>query len=219
MKQPPGSPDQVYLPFWVVGRDKPTSAATQNGNDFFDSQVTNEIPVARTRGDGTGEEFFEIETARQAAGLGCGEPVITGGSTTGRSCWLVVVPRGTKDADGQIYAASNDQDKLVSSPLSQSNWDHRIVVPLEFQPVGQPCPIGAPERPLIGQELAVEAVSSWQPALCAGGGALFSYTQLPDDVARSQVQDGRLALVTNPIPPDQVGRTSLWSTRRWGCPD
>ncbi|MGH3784231.1 MAG: hypothetical protein ACRDRO_27330 [Pseudonocardiaceae bacterium] len=198
-----GSSSQVYVPFWAVGSDKPTGSGTGNTNDFFDSQVTNEIPVARTHGDGTGEEFFEVETVRQAAGLGCGEPVTTAGSATGRSCWLVVVPRGTKEVNGSTHGNTANDD-LETSPLSQSNWDNRIVVPLEFQPVGQACPIGAPERSLLGHELAVEAVSSWQPTLCAGGGALFSYTQLPDDVARTQVQDGRLALVTNPIPPDQV---------------
>jgi hypothetical protein len=57
---------------------------------------------------------------------------------------------------------------------------------------------------VIGQELAVDAVTSWQPALCSGGGPLFSYTQLTDDVARSQVPSGPLAIVTDPIPPDQV---------------
>jgi hypothetical protein len=204
LKLPPGSSGSAYVPFWAVGRDKPTGPATDNANDFFDSQVTNEIPLARTHGDGRGEEFFEVETVRQAAGLGCGEPVITGESTTGRSCWLVIVPRGDKEVDGSTRTGTSSNNQLTSSPLSQSNWDNRILVPLEFQPVGQACPIGSPERPVIGHELAVDAVSSWQPALCAGGGTLFSYTQLTDDVARSQVQDGRLALVNNPIPADQA---------------
>ena len=201
---PPGeSGGQVFVPFWAAGRDRPTGPAAGDSNDFFDSQVTNEIPVARTHGDGTGEEFFEVETVTQAAGLGCGEPIITDGSTTGRGCWLVIVPRGNKETNGVTFTGTAGS-ALDSSPLSQSNWDHRLMVPLEFQPVGQPCPIGAPERPLFGQELAVEAVRSWQPVLCRGDGPLFSYTQLPDDVARSQVQDGQLALVTDPIPPDQV---------------
>jgi hypothetical protein len=201
---PPGdSGGAVYVPFWPVGAAKPTDPGTGNINDFFDSQVTNEIPVARTHGDGTGEEFFEMETVRQAAGLGCGEPITTGGVTKGRSCWLVIVPRGSKEPNG-VTATGNPGSVLNSSPLSQSNWDHRIVVPLEFQPVSQVCPVGAPERPVIGQELAVDAVTSWQPALCSGGGSLFSYTQLTDDVARSQVPNGQLAVVTDPIPPDQV---------------
>ncbi|MGH3549115.1 MAG: hypothetical protein ACRDQU_13595 [Pseudonocardiaceae bacterium] len=41
----------------------------------------------------------------------------------------------------------------------------------------------------------MDAVTSWQPVLCTGGGALYSYDQLGDDVAQ---------LVTSPIPPDQV---------------
>jgi hypothetical protein len=194
----------AYVPFWPADRPQPTGSGTGNINDFFDSQVTNEIPLARTHGDGTGKEFFEVQTVTQAAGLGCGEPITTDGVTKGRSCWLVVVPRGNTEVDGTIRDGTNNSQQLQSSPLSESNWQNRIAIPLEFQPVGQRCPIGAPERPLIGHELAVDAVSSWQPALCAGGGSLFSYTQLPDDVARSQVPDGRLALVTNPIPPDQV---------------
>jgi hypothetical protein len=204
LKQPAAdSGGQIYVPFWVVGRDKPTGSGAGDINDFFDSQVTNEIPLARTHGDGTGEEFFEIETVTQAAGLGCGEPVTTNGSATGRSCWLVIVPRGTKEVNGSTVTGTGDS-RLESSPLSQSNWNNKIAIPLGFLPVGQPCPLGAPERHLIGHELAVEAVRSWQPALCAGGGTLLSYTQLPDDVARSQVPDGNLVLVDNPIPPDQA---------------
>ncbi len=205
IKRPQGSNDNVFVPFWPVGTDKPTGAAMSDRNDFFDSQVTNEIPLGSTHGDGTGEQFFEVETVRQAAGLGCGDPVTAGGVTKGRSCWLVIVPRGNTEVNGSLRSGTNT-DRLESSPLSQTNWDNRLVVPLDFLPVGQACPLGAPERNVIGQELAVDAVTSWQPTLCAGGGALFSYTQLSDDVTRSKVLDGTtpgLALMTNPIAPDQ----------------
>jgi hypothetical protein len=204
LKAPAGSFGGVFVPFWAVGKERPIDPAPSNRNDFFDAQVTNEIPLGRTHGDGSGQEFFEIQTVRQAAGLGCGDPG-TPGAATGRKCWLVVVPRGTKEVDGTPRSGVANTDRLNSSPLSQSNWDNRIVFPLEFLPVGQACPIGAPERRLIGHELASDAISSWQPALCAGGGALYSYTQLGDDVIRNQVLDGStpgLALVTNPIPPD-----------------
>jgi hypothetical protein len=200
---PPASGGQTYVPFWAVGEPKPTGPGTGNINEFFNSQVTNEIPLARTHGDGTGKEFFEVETVRQAAGLGCGAPVNVGGSTRGRSCWLVIVPRGATEVDGSIRGGRNQDTSLQSSPLSQSNWDHRIVIPLEFQPVGEACPIGSPERIVIGHELMADAFSSWQSALCAGGGTLFSYTQLPDEIARNTIA-GKLALVTNPVPPDQV---------------
>jgi hypothetical protein len=199
----PASGGQSYVPFWAVGEPKSTDPGTGNINGFFNSQVTNEIPLARTRGDGTGKEFFEVQTVRQAAGLGCGEPLNVGGSTRGRSCWLVIVPRGDKEVDGSIRSGRNQDTSLQSSPLSQSNWENRIVIPLQFQPVGQACPIGSPERPVVGYELMSDAFISWQSALCAGGGTLFSYTQLPDDIARNSL-DGKLALVTNPVPPDQV---------------
>jgi hypothetical protein len=203
---PPGS--TAYVPFWPVGRDKPVGAATSGRTDFFDSLGTNEIPLARTHEDGTGQEFFEVQTVRQAPGLGCGDPVTTGGVTTGRPCWLVVVPRGATEVDGSVRSgAPGDTGRLGSSPLSASNWAHRIVFPLEFLPVGQACPIGSPERRVVGHELMVEAISHWQPVLCAGGGALYSYTQLTDDVARNQVVDGSfpgLALLTDPLPPPQA---------------
>jgi hypothetical protein len=206
-RPPAGGAQNAFVPFWAVGRDRPTGPATSNSNDFFDSQVTNEIPLARTHADGTGQESFEVETVCEAAGLGCGDPIIKGGATRGRSCWLVIVPRGNIEVDGSVRSGANDTDRLNSSPLSQSNWDNRIVVPLEFRPVDQYCPIGAPERRVIGHELATDAVHSWEPALCASGGARYSYIQLSDDVTRSQVVGGAgslLALTTNPIPPDQV---------------
>lgn len=202
LKPPEGSSlSYLYVPFWAVGTDKPIGAALSGDNDFFDSQVTNEIPLASTHGDGSGKQFFEVQTVVQAAGLGCGDPVTVGGAVKGRSCWVVIVPRGTVEVDGSTRIPPN---RLNSSPLSQTNWDHRLVVPLEFLPVGQACPVGAPERRLIGHELAAAAVTSWQPALC--GSALYSYTQLTDDVTRSKVLDGSspgLALLTNPVPPDQ----------------
>jgi hypothetical protein len=203
---PAGTFGNAFVPFWAEGKDQPVGAANSDNNDFFDSQITNEVPLARTHSDGTGVEYFEAQTVRQSAGLGCGDPVTTGGITQGRSCWLVVVPRGATEVNGTIRAGDVGH-RLDSSPLSQTNWDNRIVFPLEFLPVGQACPIGAPERRLIGHELETDAVSSWQPALCTGGGALFSYTQLGDDVARNLLLGGSspgLALVTNPIPPDQA---------------
>ncbi len=207
IKKPAGTTKNVFVPFWSVGKDRPTDPVFTNSNPFFDKQITNEIPLARTRGDGTGLEFFEVQTVRQAAGLGCGEPLTTGGVTTGRSCWLVIVPRGNTEVDGSARTGSGSVTNLRSSPLSPTNWDNRIVFPLEFLPVGKPCPIGASERAVIGHELAVDAVTRWQPALCAGGGALFSYTQVSDQVARDLVLEGSspaLALVTNPIPTERA---------------
>ncbi len=198
---PPGSQDN-NVPFWAAGQTKPAALVNNRADPFLDPQISNEIPLARTRPGGTGEEFFEVQTRRQSAGLDCGAPVITAGSpVTGRSCWLVIVPRGTKEVDGSTV------DQLESSPLSRSNWGNRLQVKLDFLPVEKSCTIGAAERPVRGHEPAVEAVSRWQPSLCAGGGAVFSYTQLSDDLARRQLVETTepgLAVMTNPVPPDQV---------------
>nr|MBA2470933.1 hypothetical protein [Pseudonocardiales bacterium] len=207
LKLPAGKSGTSFVPFWPVGKPAPPvgEAATDGTSDFFDSQVTNEDPLARTHSDGTGLEYFEVQTVRQAAGLGCGDPVATGAVVKGRSCWLVVVPRGNTEVDGSTRTA-NALNQLMSSPLSKTNWDNRIDFPLEFQPVGQACPIGAAERRILGNELVADAVSSWQPALCSSG-ATYSYSQQGDDVVRNLVLGGTspgLALVTNPIPPDQA---------------
>jgi hypothetical protein len=202
---PAGTFGSARVPFWAAGKPRPVDATNSDTNDFFDSQVTNEIPLARTHGDGTGLEYFEVETVRQAAGLGCGDPIPSGGVTKPRSCWLVIVPRGSTEVDGSTRRETGEP--LRSSPLSETNWENRIFFPLDFQQVGQACPIGSPERRIIGHELASDAISSWQPALCQNGGALYSYTQLGDDVTRSQVLDGSspgLALTTNPIPSEQA---------------
>jgi phosphate ABC transporter phosphate-binding protein len=206
LRAPADSLGNAFVSFWAVDRVRPTNAATSDLNDFFDAQLTNEIPLARTHSDGTGVESFEIQTARHSPGLGCGEPITRGGPPQGRSCWLVIVPRNSIEVDGTHHSGSGS-DRLDSSPLSQSNWDNRIVFPLEFKPVSQSCPIGSPQRRLIGHELISDAVTSWQPALCTGGGPDFSYSQLTDDDARAHVLDGSSpdpALVTNPIPPDQA---------------
>lgn len=85
--------------------------------------------------------------------------------------------------------------------------------------MSQTCPIGSPERRIIGHELASDAVSNWQPVLCASGGALYSYTQLSDDTTRELVLNGStpsLGLVTDPIPPTKHHQLSPWCMRRWG---
>lgn len=193
-----------HVPFWPVGGTQPTVSTVDTDNEFFDAQITNEIPLARSRGNGAGDVDFEIQTVRQAAGLGCGAPVDVNGTTTGRPCWLVIVPRGSTEVDGSSVVGN--RLGFQSSPLSKTNWDKRIVIPLEFLPQGRACPLGAPERRLTGHELVVDAVSRWQPALCGNGGALYSFTQLSDDLVRSQLleaSDPGLALISNPAPPDQ----------------
>ena len=201
IKQAPGSFRNVYVPFRSV------TGKVEEGtvSEFFDVNTTNEVPFAQTRSRGEGQDFFNVQTIREASGLGCGEPRTKAGKTTGRSCWLVVVPRNDREVDGsQRTISSNDQ--LISSPLSASNWKNRIVFPLKFEPIGRPCPLGQEERKTAGQENVAEAITRWQPALCLGGGPVFSYSQVSDDIARRELktENPGLTFLSDPLPKSEV---------------
>jgi hypothetical protein len=149
-------------------------------NEFFNRNTSNESNHNRIRPDGTGEEFFEVQTGVEAPGLGCGQ--YRDGETP--LCWIVVVPRGGNEVDGtpkgQTFA-----DPLDTTPLLASNWANRITFPLTFQPIGQACAITGSETPLAGSDRVIEAIARWQPALCEDGGGNFSFTVLPDSQART----------------------------------
>lgn len=200
IKKPEGSLETLNVPFKSVTGKTITTGA----NEFFDGYSTNEIPFGRTRPDGTGQEFFEIQSSREAPGLGCGEKLTAAdGSIKGRPCFLVVIPRGQTEIDGSIRDGGAHMD---SSPLSQSNWDKRIVVPLDFQPIGQTCELGKDERPTLGQELVAEAVFRWQPTLCAKTDAVYGYSQVSDSTARRQLlaAEPGMAFLSNKLAADQV---------------
>ncbi len=190
-------PATAVVPFQsVTGK-----STTDRRNEFYDSQSTNEIDYGRTSADGTGEEFFELQTGREASGLGCGVPEDDG---TPRKCWLVVVPRDDREVNGQ------DVDdlpgaRLETSPLSTSNFANAISFRLDFDRVGVTCPIGSAERRVIGNEEISEAVSLWQPALCDTTGSIFGYSQIGDDTARNQAltDDPWLSLVNRPLAADR----------------
>lgn len=185
-----------FVPFKPV--DGP---ATESNTDwtYFTQGDTNEQYFNQTQADGTGEVDFEVYSVQQSPALGCGDT--EDGTVAPRSCWLVVVPRGDHEADGTQVP---DGSMLDSSPLSTSNWDQRIVFPLEFDAVGTNCPADKPERRIIGAELATEAVSSWQTRLCAGGTARYSFTQSGEGHARDQITRPSdtapgLALTVDPV--------------------
>jgi hypothetical protein len=187
----------VYEPFTsVTGK-----VDLGNANEFYDSTTSNEIPFARTRGDGGGQQFFETQTAQEAPGLGCGQLV----NGQPRNCWLVVVPRNDREVDGSIRNSSITNE-LESSPLSPTNWNQRLVFPLDFAPVGNNCPIGAAEHRTVGVENIDEAFVRWQPALCANGGPIFGFSQVTDSVADRQVLSDPpgMAFVNSPVPSAQV---------------
>lgn len=191
---PPPSPSGIsYTPFRSITGDH---VSPGNWNEFFDVNSTNEVPYARTNARGTGEVYFETQTGVEAPGLGCGAGIKDArGTVTGRGCWLVIVPRGTVEINGASYL-DQSSGQLQSSPLSPANWKHRLVVPLGFEPIGSYCPIGADERGTLGSEMAAEAITRWQPALCrTGGKAIYGYAQVPDETARVKLLSGTPGLV------------------------
>ncbi|PSL52220.1 hypothetical protein B0I31_11447 [Saccharothrix carnea] len=161
---------------------------TKSFGTYFDAGTTNEVPFAKTRPDGTGELDFEVQTALEAFGLGCGE-VRTSGPDAGkpRHCWLVVVPRGDTEVNGRKPGVDHTSNNLDSSPLSAGNWRAAIPFKLDFRAVGAACPIGAAERSLAGHEFVADAVGRWQPALCADGGTVFGYTRVSDRISRERL--------------------------------
>ncbi|WP_371496952.1 hypothetical protein OG871_13225 [Kitasatospora sp. NBC_00374] len=209
----PTQPNQnVFAPFRSFDG---SPVETGGSSQFFSLQSTNEVPYAPTRADGTGQVFFEIQTGSEAAGLGCGNTPKgeSGPFTEGRRCWLVVVPRGSTEVDGSTL--TNPAARLQSSPLSASNWAHRLVVPLRFEPVGLSCPLGSSELATSGTEFAAEMIWRWQPALCRRAGRIFNFGQATDDMARLRLTRDRPGLLFMGAPlaaADQAeGRTPVYA--------
>ncbi|NYI06282.1 hypothetical protein [Allostreptomyces psammosilenae] len=176
-------------------------------NPYYNRNTTNEIAFGRTAADGTGLEHFEVQTDREATGLGCGEEISApGGGTTPRNCWLVVVPRGEHEVDGTYMAGDEPSSILHSSPLSLSNWQHRLVFPLSFRSVESACELGADERRMTGSELVAEATVSWQAHMCRTTDTVYGYTSNADGVARSTLASTSdsapgMAFATEPLDP------------------
>lgn len=164
-----------------------------NVNKFFTGDTTNEIPWAGSGDDGKGSVAFEVQTAAQSTALGCGTAVTTGATTTGASCWLVILPRGTSD---------NGATNITQSGLFIESWRHALAVRLDFEPITSSCPEGAAERLLAGSELTALAVNSWQPVVCnQEGGSVYSLLTIPetDAVSAAATVDGApLALTSYP---------------------
>jgi hypothetical protein len=158
-------------------------------NPFFNIITSNEVAGARSLDNGTGAEFFEVVTGIENAGLGCGqkvEPMADGTKRVPR-CWLVVVPRSDPASEnlGTPFGASSG---VITSPLAPEQWQHRIAIPLEFNPVDTACSLGDDSARLVGSELVTAAISSWQPVLCATPGLRpYSYGIVSDAGARQQL--------------------------------
>jgi len=164
-------------------------------NPYYNIVTTNEIAGAATGLDGKGAELFEVQTGIQSSGLGCGqrvEPVPNAEKKVPR-CWIVIVPRGNAADEnvGTPFEDRAEQYGVYTSPLSRVAWQNRIAIPLDFNPVDSTCSLADEERRLAGSELALPAVASWQPVLCASDVLPpYSYAPVSDASARQQLAQG-----------------------------
>ena len=195
------NPTYTSIPFRAPAGDPVASVVDNkkvenvdvNTNQYFTSYTTNEVKWAGSGTDGSGAIKFEVQTAQQSAGLDCGSVIkAADNTTTGKSCWLVIVPRGTADA-GELH--------IIHSGLFYESWKHRIAVRIGFRPIGINCAIGADEQQISGSELIAGAVSSWQPALCASAsGSIFTIS--------TGTESDALTAASDPINPAAMALTS-----------
>jgi hypothetical protein len=185
--------------------DRLVSGVTPN-NSFFNDTTTNEIDGARTTGDGTGHVWFQTDTAYEAPGLGCGL-ASTGGSLV--PCWLVIVPRGHVDSQGN---ALDQNSPVATSPLTPFAWKNRIAIPLTFAPLDTGCPENVNADQANGSQLVGAAMTSWQPALC-NSSRVYSFTSIDDNQARSQLASGGSPFIftSQPLDSGQTRRPVVYA--------
>jgi len=215
------STGNLFLPFRAVdGVEVPTplNSSYQEGvpgsqfwlNPYFGITTTNEVVAAPTKLDGTGAELMEVLTGLQSSGLGCGQRSqrVPDAANKVPKCWIVVVPRGTPTDEnaGTPFEVNADQAGVSTSPVSPEAWKNRIAFPMEFNLVDSACSFAARDRRLSGNQIAGDAVASWQPLLCGQQGLPpFSYGVVNDALARQQLANAStgsagMVVVSKPLP-------------------
>jgi hypothetical protein len=195
----PSDSNDYFVPFVPVN-DPSSPAYTDTAlSQYFTQFNTNEVQEAVTNSQGTGQLQFETLTGTQAPGLGCGELESNGQV---RNCWLVIVPRGEYDTNGNKI---NPGELIEGSPLGAGNWAMRIQIHLDFEAVPQFCPINVQETETVGTQVVARAVQSWQLALntAANCTRIFGYSAVPEATSTQQLASSSsgvgLAFTTIPI--------------------
>jgi ABC-type phosphate transport system substrate-binding protein len=139
-----------------------------------------------TGADGTGEVTIQLFTKRESAGLGCDATA---------PCSIVVVPNY-----GRPQGATED---LMDAPWA---WDRRTVVPLDFLPVDDACPLTGTSLRVEGSPVAAHALASWRARTCTleDDPVLVDYTSIGEPQTRADVASGTtdVGLVIDPLDPD-----------------
>jgi hypothetical protein len=200
--------------------------ATENPNI-----VPSDTTYAETASDGTGTAKFTIVTSETNASLGCSQT---------SACSLVIVPiEGIScSADPTIpgepqYSCENSGDfqpgeqNFSQNPFgpalsdtgtfwwSQSNWQRRISVPLNFTTPADACKQNS-ESPIqfYGAELMAQATQQWNPYFCLNP-KLFNVqqVQISEPQAKESLQQGFIeAAIQGAPPPVTSGQSSFFKT-------
>jgi hypothetical protein len=198
-------------PFWPLG-------------SAFDGASTNEIVAAPMGSSLKGTVNFDVQSGTKAPQLGCGS------SSQSQRCYIVAVPRGehfggetgegkcsqtASDRNGNAYTAGRADSVQEGSPLSRecNYWANRIVIPLDFTPIGDNCPSGSANQRTIGSQLVVSAMSSWQPALCQSTPNVYNLSTNPDGIARTQLLSAGAGLAFTSYTPEDDMLSSINATK------
>jgi hypothetical protein len=156
---------------------------------------------ATTARNGSGTTDIELLTAEEDSQLGC---------KRGHPCSLVIVPaQGGNIFDSPVACHDHSQDQYsatgaysFTSTYGGCSWRNRIVVPLNFAPTQNDCPIRTPNFSVIGSPMLERAMSSWQAALCTSSAPVtIQYDSAQNEpLARQDFQSGLddVALTTLP---------------------
>ncbi len=149
---------------------------------------------AVTGPDGTGEVAIQLFTKRESAALGC---------DAGVPCSLVVVPNYGRDAEGTRPAGQGATEDVMDAPWA---WARRTVIPLQFLPVGDSCPLTGDSVRVEGSPVAAHALASWRARTCtlASSPVRIDYTSIGEPQTRGDVASGTtdVGLVIDPLPAE-----------------
>lgn len=219
-------PDLLDVPFLPYGTTTPVTGHQIAGAtptdppvyplfDLFGVSTTNEVESARMDSSGSGAFDFETQDSTDAPEMGCGEAGHT-------RCWLVLVPRDTIygghdsscsqiiGGDYEPYAYGRANSIQAGSPVNPNcdYWNNRIDIPLDFTPTGSNCTASTSERDIVGSEMMVGAMASWQPELCADLKTTYSFASNPDAVARTQLVEAQanagMAFGSGPVAASEL---------------
>jgi hypothetical protein len=185
---------------------------------------------AETAPNGDGSAKFTIETSETNASLGCSQTV---------ACSLVIVPiegiscNANPTIPGQPQYSCENSGNFTAGELnigqnpygpalsdtgtfwwSQSNWQRRISVPLNFTTPADACnQNSAAPLEFYGSELMAQATEQWDPYFCLNP-KLFNVqqVQISEPQAKESVQQGEIeAAIEGAPPPVTQGQSSFFT--------